>query len=216
MSSSMLYHIGRSALRLFLFLFTRFEVKGKENVPRVGPALVSVNHISAIDPPVVGVSLGRPSTYMAKEELFRSVFLRSLLTRLGAFPVHRGRPDKEAFHRAEQALSGGRLLVMFPEGARMGNNGYLAQGFLGAALIAGRARVPVVPVGITGTEGIRGWRWIMHRPRITVNIGRPFSLTQASGKKRRAELTDNTEKIMGRIAELCPDRRGRIEVEQQR
>ncbi|OGO35436.1 MAG: hypothetical protein A2147_10220 [Chloroflexi bacterium RBG_16_57_8] len=200
----MLYHIGRWAVRTFFFLFTRFEVRGKENVPRSGGILVSANHLSLADPPVVGVSLGRATFFMAKEELFHSAFSGYFVSRFGAFPVHRGRLDREAIRRAERVLSQGKALVMFPEGARKGKDAHLAEGYLGAALIAGRSDVPVLPVGITGTESMVGRSWMLRRPRITVNIGPPFRLPPANGKARRVELTEQTSLIMASIAALLP------------
>jgi 1-acyl-sn-glycerol-3-phosphate acyltransferase len=200
----MLYHIGRWAVRTFFFLFTRFEVRGREHVPRNGGVLVAANHLNLADPPVVGVSLGRATFFMAKEELFRSAFSGYFVSRFGAFPVHRGQLDREALRQAESILSRSKALVMFPEGARKGSESHLAEGYLGAALIAGRAGVPVLPVGITGTEAMVGWKWVLRRPRITVRVGKPFRLPSAAGKKRRAELTANTSLIMASIAALLP------------
>jgi 1-acyl-sn-glycerol-3-phosphate acyltransferase len=199
---SWLYYLGHWSVRLFLFLFTRFEIRGKENVPRRGAVLVSANHLSLMDPPVVGVSLGRTIIFMAKEELFRSRFSGYFISRFGAFPVHRGRVDREALRQAELVLSRGRVLVMFPEGSR--GQGHLREGFTGAAMIATRSKVPVLPIGITGTEAIKGWGWMLRRPRITVNIGRPFELPAPGGLGRREDLERHTKMIMDRIAELLP------------
>ena len=209
---SSLYHIGRWVVRAFLFLFTRFEVKGRENVPQRGGVLVSANHLSLMDPPVVGVSLGRSTIFMAKEELFRSRFGRYFVSSLGAFPVHRGRLDREALRQAEVALSGNKALVMFPEGARASSTGYRPEGFVGAALIAARSGAPVLPVGITGTESMKGWGWMLRRPRITVNIGPAFVLPPPGGAHRREQLEEYTHTIMSRIADLLPlqYRRGRL------
>ncbi len=201
---SWLYYVGRWAVRAFLFLFTRFEVKGKENVPLRGAILVSANHLSLMDPPVVGVSLGRSTIFMAKEELFRSKVSGYFISRLGAFPVRRGRLDREALRQAGQVLSQNQALVMFPEGTR--GDGHLREGFMGAALIATRSNVPVLPVGITGTETMKGWGWMLRRPRITVNIGPPFALPESSGRGRREELVEYTRTIMSHIAELLPSR----------
>jgi 1-acyl-sn-glycerol-3-phosphate acyltransferase len=93
---------------------------------------------------------------------------------------------------------------MFPEGARKGKDANRPEGYLGAALIATRADVPVLPVGITGTDALVGWGWMLRRPRITVNIGAPFLLPPADGKARRTVLTDNTNLIMSSIAALLP------------
>lgn len=203
----MLYHIGRWAVRTFFFLFTRFEVRGRQNVPMSGAMLVAANHLSLADPPVVGVSLGRATYFMAKEELFRSRFSGYFVSRFGAFPVHRGKLDREAIRQSEKVLSRGKALVMFPEGARKGKDASKADGYLGAALIAGRSDVPVLPVGIAGTDSLVGWAWMLRRPRITVNIGVPFRLPPPplDGKARRQELIDNTGLIMANIAALLPD-----------
>jgi 1-acyl-sn-glycerol-3-phosphate acyltransferase len=199
---SWLYYLGHWSVRLFLFLFTRFEVRGKANVPRRGAILVSANHLSLMDPPVVGVSLGRTIIFMAKEELFRSRFSGYFISRFGAFPVHRGRVDREALRQAEGVLARGRALVMFPEGSR--GAGHLREGFTGAAMIATRAKVPVLPVGITGTEAVKGWRWMLRRPKVMVNIGRPFELAVSGGRGRREELEEHTRTIMRHIADLLP------------
>jgi 1-acyl-sn-glycerol-3-phosphate acyltransferase len=199
-----LYHIGRWAVRAFLFIFTRFEVKGRENVPASGGVLVSANHLSLMDPPVVGVSLGRSTIFMAKEELFRSGFGRYFISAFGAFPVRRGRLDREALRRAEKALSDSQALVMFPQGARASSDGYRPEGFIGAALIAARSGVSVLPVGITGTEKMKGWGWMLRRPRITVNIGPAFQLSPGGGKGRHDQLEEQTRAIMDRIADLLP------------
>jgi 1-acyl-sn-glycerol-3-phosphate acyltransferase len=142
--------------------------------------------------------------FVAKEELFRSWFSGYFISRLGAFPVHRGRVDREALRQAERVLSRGRVLAMFPEGTR--GQGHLQGGFTGAAMIATRANVPVLPIGITGTETIKGWGWMLRRPKITVSIGRPFELPAPGGKGRREELEGHTRTIMGHIAELLPPR----------
>ncbi|MFC2016828.1 lysophospholipid acyltransferase family protein, partial [Chloroflexota bacterium] len=92
---------------------------------------------------------------------------------------------------------------MFPEGTRS-KNGQLQPAFSGSALIALRNGVPILPVGITGTEKIKGLAWLLHRPQITVNIGRPFHLPPVSGKLTKVELARFTDYIMGRIAELLP------------
>ena len=126
------------------------------------------------------------------------------MSRFGTFPVHRGRLDREALRQAEHTLSKGRVLVMFPQGARKGSAGYVQEGFLGAALIATRSNVPVLPIGITGTEVMKGWSWMLRRPRITVNIGTPFQLAAAGGRNRRTFLEEETQTIMQHIDELLP------------
>ena len=190
-------------MRILFLLLTRWQVRGRQNVPSQGPVLVVANHLNLADPPLLFVSLGRKVIFMAKEELFRSGFSSYLIRGFGAFPVHRGQLDRKALRQAEQVLADGLALVMFPEGVRS-SSGRLRPAFPGAALIALRSGVPIVPVGITGTERIRGVTWLLHRPQIIVNIGRPFHLPPASSKLTKVKLAEFTNYMMGRIAELLP------------
>ncbi len=197
------YYVGKFSVRVLLFLLTRWRVTGRENVPRQGSLLVVANPLNLADPPVVGVSLGRKAMFMAKEELFRSGFSRYFVRNFGAFPVRRGGLDRKALQQAQQCLEKGLALVMFPEGRRS-KAARLQPGFFGSALIALRNGVPILPVGISGTENIRGVTWWLKRPRITVNIGQPFYLPKVDGKLNKAELARHTASIMAHIAELLP------------
>ena len=140
---------------------------------------------------------------MAKEELFRSKVLGYFTGGLGSFPVHRGRADRKALRQAEKILAEGLALVIFPEATRS-QNAQLQSAFPGSALIAWRSGAPILPVGISGTERIKGISWLLRRPRITVNIGHPFRLPSIDGKLTRVELDKFTDYIMGHIAELLP------------
>jgi 1-acyl-sn-glycerol-3-phosphate acyltransferase len=162
---------------------------------------VVVNHLSLIDPPLVGLSLKRQALFMAKEELFRSRLGGAFLKGVGVFPVSRGRLDMTAQRKAMAVLESGRALVIFPEGRR---GKHLNQAYPGAALIASRHDVPVLPVGITGTEQLKGIGWLFRRPEITISIGAPFRLPAANGHSRREQLTENTAIIMKQIARQLP------------
>jgi 1-acyl-sn-glycerol-3-phosphate acyltransferase len=183
------YYVARVLVRMLFSLLTRWQVKGKENVPSQGPLL--------------GVSLGRVTIFMAKEELFRSRFSAYFISSFGSFPVHRGKLDREAIRQAQQVLADGLALVMFPEASRS-KSAQLQPAFPGSALIASRSDVPILPVGISGTERIKGIAWILRRPHITVNVGRPFYLPPARSELTRARLAEHTDFIMQRIAELLP------------
>jgi 1-acyl-sn-glycerol-3-phosphate acyltransferase len=195
------YYVGRMIARALFSLLTRLEVRGRENIPAEGPLLVVANHLNLTDPPLLGVSLGRETIFMAKEELFRSPLTAYFVGNFGAFPVHRGKLDRKALRQAQQVLSDGRALIMFPEATRS-KRACLQPAYPGSALIAMRGGVPVLPVGISGTERVRGVGWIFRRPRITLNIGRPFRLSAKDFT--RAALVENTTLIMERIAELLP------------
>lgn len=201
------YYFGKFLTRVLLHLLTRWEVFGQENVPTSGPVLVVANHLSLADPPSLSVTLGRRAVFMAKEELFRPVFTGYFIKNFGAFPVRRGSLDRRALCLAREYLQRGCALVMFPEGRRS-RTCHLQPAQPGSALIASGMTVPVLPVGITGTEAMRGAFWWLRRPRITFNIGRPFSLSANSEKPTKAELARQSAVITEHIAELLPTKYG--------
>lgn len=196
------YYVGRLIVRMALLL-TRWRVKGRENVPSQGPLLVVANHLHLADPPIIAVSLGRKTIFMAKEELFQSRFSRYFIGSFGAFPIHRGQLDRKALRQAKRVLDEGLALVMFPEGTRS-NNTRLQPAFPGSALIALRNDTPILPVGISGTERIKGTTWPFRRPQLTINIGHPFHLPAVDGKLSQAKLAELTNLMMGHIDELLP------------
>jgi len=198
-----IYYGSRLLARVLLFLFARWRVKGRENIPSQGPLLIVVNHLNLADPPIIGVSVNRRVFFLAKEELFRSRLSGYIVRNCGAFPVRRGGMNREAMRKSKQLLAQGMALIMFPEGRRS-QKAQLESAFSGAALIAARNGVPILPIGIAGTEKIKGITWWLRRPQITVNIGSPFYLSPVRGKLTRVELTEFTHSIMGHIAELLP------------
>ncbi|MBA7514717.1 1-acyl-sn-glycerol-3-phosphate acyltransferase [subsurface metagenome] len=197
------YYVASVIVRVILKLLTHCQVKGKENIPGQGPLLIVSNHLNLADPPLLGVSFGRRVMFMAKEELFRSGLTGYFVSSFGAFSVHRGQLDRKALRQAYRVLADGFALVMFPEGTRS-YNGQLRPAFSGPALIAMRSGASILPVGITGTEKIKGVTWLLRRPQIMVNIGHPFHLPQAGGKLTKAKLAELTNLIMEHIAELLP------------
>lgn len=197
------YYVGRMIVRVLLLLLTNWQVRGRENVPPEGAVIVVANHLNLADPPVLSVSLGRKTIFMAKKELFRSRLSNYFVRGFGAFPVHRGQLNREALRQADQVLAKGLALIMFPEGRRSKNT-RLQPAFPGSALIALRNGTPILPVGITGTEKIKGVAWFLRRPRVVVNIGRSFSLAPAGSKLTKKELAGITSSIMLTIAELLP------------
>lgn len=197
------YYLAKPMVRTLVFLLTRWQVKGREHVPSYGPLLVVSNHIHLADPPLVALSIGRRAVFMAKEELFRYRFSSYFIASFGAFPVHRGRLDRQALRQAERVLAENLALVMFPEGMRS-RGGQLRPAFSGSALVALRSGAPILPVAITGTERIKGITWFLRRPQITVNIGHPFYVPPVNGKLTKTELVELTNLIMARIGELLP------------
>jgi 1-acyl-sn-glycerol-3-phosphate acyltransferase len=200
--------------RLALSSVARVSVSGLENVPKSGPLIVVVNHLSNADPPmVVGwltPALGRPMHILAKEALFvgpLGAFLRSQ----GVTPVRAGGSDVDAFRAARAVLERGEVLCIFPEGTRS-YTGELGNPKPGVAMLATRSGAPVLPVGISGTDRFlgRGQRFPRLGAPITVRVGKPFSIELDPAKARRAALEAATDEIMRAIAaQLEPRHRGR-------
>ncbi len=202
---SWFYYFGRFVIRVTLFIFTSTHVTGKKNVPENGSLLVVANHLSLADPPLLGACLARKAIFMAKEELFRHWFTRYFIRGFGAFPVYRGQLDRKAIRRAEKVLASGLVLVMFPEATRS-VEARLQEAYSGSTLIALRSGTLILPIGITGTENVKGMKWLIHHPRLTVNIGRPFKLPEVNGKISRLVLSERTDFMMKHISELLPDK----------
>ena len=197
------YYFAKVLIIGLLKLLTRWQIRGGENIPTRGPLLIVANHLSLADPPLLGVSLSRKVFFMAKQELFRFRLAGYFIGSLGAFPVHRGRMDRQAIRQAHQVLVDNSALVMFPEGTRS-ENSQLRSAFPGPALIAVHSGAPILPVGITGTERFKGVDWLLHRPRVIVNVGRPFYPSVVGRRPTKAELTQLTSLIMDHIAGLLP------------
>ncbi|MDD4876809.1 MAG: lysophospholipid acyltransferase family protein [Dehalococcoidales bacterium] len=200
---SWFYYFSRIIVRILLFFLTRLQINGKEHIPNTGPLIIVSNHLNLVDPPLLGSIIKRHLIFMAKEELFRSRIIGYFIRNYGAFAIHRGKLDRKALHQAHQILTNGLALAIFPEGTRSKTR-QLRQALHGPALIALRNNAPILPIGITGTEKIRGKAWLLHRPQITVNIGQPFYLQSANKRLTKAELTEQTNLIMTRLAELLP------------
>ncbi len=198
------YYFGRVLIRLLVFPVGSWHVRGRENEPANGPVLIVCNHLHLADPPIVAASIKLKSVLMAKEELWRNGWTRFWVENFGAFPVRRGGVDREVLHTAERWLKQGVSVIMFPEGTRS-SNARMQPALPGAALIASRMGVPVLPVGITGTDKLRKLGWcLLHRPRITVTIGRPFNPPTTDGKLTREQRNRLINDIMRKIAALLP------------
>jgi len=175
----------------------KYKVYGRENIPKDKNFIVVSNHTSNFDPPLLGVSSKLQLAYMAKEELFRNRFAGWFLRILGAFPVSRKGGDIGAIKTAFGLLKDGKNLVMFPEGSKSKTKGMLKKGKSGATMIAIKAMVGILPVGISADFKFRG--------KVCVTIGEYIDLSEYYGTKLSAEelqkITDDV--VMTNIAKLA-------------
>lgn len=167
------YSASRIAIGAALGVLTRWKVRGSEHVPRVGGVVVASNHISFLDPPLVGAAIPREVHFLAKEELFRTPVLGRLIRTYHAIPIRRGVADLSGLWRAVEVLRAGGALLMFPEGSRM-RDGRLHPARPGVGLMAVQADVPVVPCHISGSNRTGRWWLGGGRVRITFAPARPW------------------------------------------
>ena len=199
----LLYYLCVLTMKSLLVILTRWRVYGQQNFPKEGPVLVVSNHLNLADPPLLAASLPRKLTFMAKRELFQSWVLRPIVQAF-SFPVSRGTPNKESLKQANITLRKGKPLAMFPEGKRS-FEAQLLKGFPGSSLIALKAGVPLLPIGITGSQSITSIKSVLRHPHITVNIGEIFHLPEVNGVPTRNQLNEATELVMRKIAALLPE-----------
>jgi len=197
----MLYTLVRALALLALKVLCRLQVAGREHVPAQGAIILAANHVSNVDPVVVGCAVRRKLHYMAKEELFRHPVFAWFLRRIQVFPISRGQADPSAFKRSLALLRSGEALLVFPEGTR-GDGRHLQPGRPGAGMLALRSRCPVAPIYLEGTAAVmpRGAR--VPRPAaVRVWIGTPLVFQQPAGEGREPYEAVSQE-IMDGIARL--------------
>jgi 1-acyl-sn-glycerol-3-phosphate acyltransferase len=170
---------------IFFLVFYRYRVHGRENVPARGAALIASNHQSFFDPVLVGLLLSRQISIMARESLFRVPGFAALIRSFNAFPVKRSAFNREAIRRSVEVLEEGRLLLLFPEGRRT-RDGSLGAPKPGIALLARKAKVPVVPAVIHGAYKA----WPPHRAlfRLFVPIRVAFGAPLRADRGDRGSL----------------------------
>ena len=180
----------------------RLEVEGREHVPASGPVLLVSNHVSLLDPPVVGGAAPRDLYFLAKEELFAIPLFGRLIRALNARPVKRDGSDSRALKMALRLLAEGRALLVFPEGTR-GVEGRLREGRPGAGMLAVMSGAPVVPVYVSGSGRALPPGHAIPRPRkVRVRFGPPLHFKWGTDEGRKERYREATQELMRAIAQL--------------
>ena len=196
-----LHHVART----FMHVFGRVEVRGVENLPE-GGFLIAGNHVSFLDPPLIGCAIPREMYFFARKTLMNNPLLRLILPHCNVIPVDRdGGSDVGAFKKVFSVLREGHALILFPEGTRS-KDGRLGKPQGGAGLIACRMRVPVVPARVFGTGDVlpRGAA-IPERAKLAVVFGKPLLPQDFDpGKDAPDRFREASRRIMAKIAELEP------------
>jgi 1-acyl-sn-glycerol-3-phosphate acyltransferase len=173
-ASRVLYVVARAIVVGLTRALTRLRVEGLEHLPTSGAFVLAPVHRSYIDTPIAAAVTRRRLRFMGKDSLWKSKGPGWVLSALGGFPVSRGSADREALRRCIEVLEAGEPVVLFPEGER--KSGPVVQPLMpGATYVAVKARVPIVPVGIGGSERVmpKGVRFPRPR-RVVVIVGEPL------------------------------------------
>jgi 1-acyl-sn-glycerol-3-phosphate acyltransferase len=194
---------ARLLARALVQLLTEAEFRGLGQIPTHGPALIAVNHLGDADTAILLAALPAAPEALGKIELYDFPILGKLMDWYGIIWLHRGQPDRRALHCALDGLAEGRFMVIAPEGRYSLIRG-LEEGGPGAAYLALKAKAPIVPIALTGTENaniygnLRRWK----RAQVTLSVGEPFHLAGASYD--RARVRAGTRQIMESLARLLP------------
>jgi 1-acyl-sn-glycerol-3-phosphate acyltransferase len=197
LASRAAYAFVRTIVMLFTRSWTRMSIEGREHLPATGAYVLAPVHRSYIDTPISSCLTRRRLRFMGKDTLWTRGWSAWLLSALGGFPVSRGTADREALRRCVAVLEGGEPLVLYPEGER--KSGPVVQPlFDGAVYVALRAGVPIVPVGIGGSERVmpKGAKLIYPR-KVAVVIGEPIppERNTAGGRVARSAIKQHSEAL---------------------
>jgi len=186
--------------------YTRTKVVGKHNIPSSGAFLLAPIHRSNIDTPLAAYVSSRRLRFMGKDSIWKYKPIGKIMTGLGAFPVTRGSADLEALKRCIAIVQSGEPLVMFPEGTR--HYGPEVQPlFDGAAYIALKTGVPIVPAAIAGTEDVmRSGSKAIRFKKCRMVIGKPIAAdVPGGGRASREQIGDLTVQLQNELQRLLDE-----------
>lgn len=192
--------VWKSVRTISRFLW-RLTWEGVENISREGGVIIASNHISYYDPPFVSVSSQREVNFMAKRELFSIPALGFLIRNLNAFPVSRGKYDRQALEAAIEVLKKGEALIVFPEGTRSRKKGEFLPPKAGIGVLAREGQVPIVPAYISGSNELTKVFFTFGRVKVIFGppIPREWVLSVPEGRPGYQQIA---EEVMRRIGEL--------------
>ena len=180
------------------------RVRGRDRLPKTGVFVVAPSHRSTLDIPFAASITWRRLRFMAKSEIFHGPFWTWVFDELGAVPVDRDGSDRAALQAMEAALKDGEPIAVYPEGTRR-QGPTIGPIFSGASYLAYRTNVPLVPVGVGGSEfPFRRWFGIPWFSRVSVVVGEPFLPVRAEGLRLRDAVAATDAELLARI-QACFD-----------
>lgn len=201
LAERIVYGIGWYLARFVTLTFIRTTYIGLENLPKTGAYLVSPNHRSVVDFFLVGPITRRRMRYLGKDTVWQVKWFVPIANTLGGIPINRGTADRASMNRCIEALRGGEPLVLFPEGTRKAGP-HIEELFDGVSYIALKAGVPIVPIGIGGSDKVLPKGKRIPRPRrVTVMVGEPLH-APAGGRSARKAAPEMTNQLRVRLQAL--------------
>ena len=206
------YRFCRFLYRVYFRLYHRGRIYNAKRLPDEGAFILAGNHVSFLDPPFFGLCCRREAFFMARDTLFRHPLANWILRSWNCVPISRGRGDIAAMRAVLRMLGEGKAVLMFPEGTRS-PDGKLQEPRAGIGMVAARARVPIVPMRIFGTDRALPRGASVPRPaQVRIKFGEPFvyplpaNFDELQGETLKAVYLDIGREIMRRIAALKPER----------
>ena len=170
-----MYRVARAGIWAAAKLFGGITITGAENIPKEGSFILAPVHRSNVDFALVALVTKRRMRYIAKDSLFKIAWLSKIWIALGSFPVARGTADRESLRICAEVIESGQPLVLFPEGTRQ-SGPVVQELFDGVAYLAGKTQVPIIPMGIGGSERTmpKGAKFI-HFAKLVLTVGEPMA-----------------------------------------
>lgn len=194
----MIYSISRFIFFVLSKLFFGVTAVGVENIPKKGGFILASNHVSYLDPALVGIFCSKRLSFMARESLFENPILGWWCSAVGVIPLKRNAADLSALKEAMRRLKNGEGIVLFPEGTRQPAGASFGRPLAGVGFLAEKLRSPVVPVYVQGAENAapKGTK-LFRITKISVYYGKPFYIEEGMEYQQAADL------IMNEIKQLA-------------
>ena len=202
-ASLLLYRLFKwSVVSPMFHVYFQGRIFGAEKVPQEGPLVVVSNHASHFDPPILSNCMKRPVAFMAKEELFQIPILKQAIYLYGAYPVNRLSADRSAIRSALNYLEQGWATGVFLQGTRT-PDGKITEPKLGAAMIAAKAKAPILPVSLWGTQKIlQKGSPVPHLAPVTVRIGEIIEPPSSSKREELEAITQKCATVINALHDL--------------
>lgn len=188
MKKCILYRIVRPLLKIYLAIFYKPTIEGKENIPTTGPVVLCGNHTNYLDPLLLGSATKRTIRFLAKNELhkgFKKIFFESV----GTIPVDRKNKDTFALKCAVEALNNNELIGIFPEGTINRTNDIIMPFKYGAVSMASKSNATIVPFAITG-------KYKKFKKNVKLTIGKPYKIEDINN------LEKENKRLMKKVTDL--------------